>query len=153
MKFLMKVSLTAVVVGAFAAMAANTEAGTGLRESYLRLTGDLGQLCFDYEKENLKDPYSARLDSWRARAGVPNTVDISYHAKNGYGAYGQGSGVCVVREGKVDAELTGWARQRDETERQIDRLKERNECLGRQHTLMVANKFDEAGKIDCPVVP
>lgn len=74
-----------------------------------RSTGDMGTICLDYFRKNLKDPDSAKLiDSAIVKNG-PSLLDvvISYKAKNSYGAYVNSEAKCAFSDdGKIDELLT-----------------------------------------------
>lgn len=71
---------------------------------------DLTEDCFDYWKNTLKDPFSARIvnssygkkplstDSLR----LVDVLTVEYRAKNSYGAYGPGEFECILDNEKVD---------------------------------------------------
>lgn len=98
----------AIAVAAFIAVYLLTppETKVGLGESWLRLTHDPGQLCFDYERKRLNDPFTAKLQTQSVNATDPNEVRITLQAKNSYGAYMSTQAVCIMKAGTIDADAT-----------------------------------------------
>lgn len=92
-----------------------------------RTTNDPGQRCFDYVKKKLKDPDSARYVSYEK--DNQNRIVIHYKAKNGYGAYVNGSDVCSINsDGKVDEALT-------EADNVLYNLKQQNEEFNKKNAI------------------
>lgn len=90
-----------------------------------RITKNPGQLCFDYTKKKLKDPDSARYVSYEN--GENNKIIIHYKAKNGYGAYVNGTDMCVLgSDGNVDEAMTKGEEVISNLERKIDEINQKN---------------------------
>lgn len=120
-------------------------------ESWLRITNDRGQACLDFERQQLKDPDSARL---LVATTKDSETTIKYKAKNGYGAYGQAEAVCSFSQGKFSEELTGIEREHLRLDASIRRLTAKGACLDETNKLMRAGKslddaYREAGEL-CP---
>lgn len=98
-------------------------------ESWLRLTHDSGQACLDYERQQLKDPDSARLLSAFSKDG---TTTIKYKAKNSYGAYGTSDVQCAMSGYEVEAHLTDMMRETQRSYAKIKEMERRNDCLKKQ---------------------
>lgn len=100
-------------------------------ESWLRLTGDPGQACLDFERRVLKDADSARLLT--VTAVKDSMVTITYRAKNGYGAYDQSTAVCSVDgRGEINESNTRIARLKSAVDRNSQRMDDAIACLQRR---------------------
>ena len=82
------------------------ETKAALGESWLRITGNPGQLCFDYERAKLNDPITAKLRTQHVSATDVNDVTITMQAKNPFGAYTSTEVSCTIKDGKVDTDAT-----------------------------------------------
>lgn len=134
-----------------AVLAVSREANDAVVQLWHRTLNDPGQACFDFERQNFKDPYSARMDSYIVDRTNANVVLITYHAKNSYGAYVPGESQCVVRAGKVDESSTQTHRLSVETNKAIEKIDVENKCLEAQIKLQYAGKSaTEAKKLACP---
>jgi hypothetical protein len=110
------------------------------RESWLRVAHDSGQACLDYERQQLKDPDSARLLSAFSKDG---TTTIKYKARNSYGAYGTSDVQCVVNGGYVNISQTEMIRHtarlvkmNQESDARIKEMERQNKCLMNVNDLM-----------------
>jgi len=62
-----------------------------------RLVRDQGQLCFDIRADSLKDQETARIVKTNLN---PNSVSVTYRAKNDFGTYVNGEFNCEFIDGK-----------------------------------------------------
>lgn len=105
-----------------------------LKEDWRRFTGDRGQICLDYERPKLKDPLSARVLS--VQNVGDSDVEITYLAKNSYGAYGQRTALCNIHDGKVDEFGTSVLRLGRENDAERSRLVQSSSCLRKKAELL-----------------
>jgi hypothetical protein len=126
-----------------------SEASDAMGERWRRLTGDPGQACFDYQRTLLKDPYSARFDSYSVNPASENQVTVKYHAKNSYGSYGGDEALCSVWSGRVSEEGTQTLRENLVLGEKIRKMKVANECIGRKNSLMRLGNYDEGDRTQC----
>lgn len=87
------------------------ETKVSMAESWRRLLGDPGQACFDFQRDSLNDPITARLGSYVTDPISPDQITITYYARNALGAYTQANAICVVKSGKVEVPATNSARK------------------------------------------
>lgn len=72
-----------------------------------RSRGDLGMVCLDYYRNNLKDPESAKLINTTFTDSTElQEISIKYKAKNSYGAYITSEEKCTFIDGKLNEKLT-----------------------------------------------
>lgn len=136
---------TAVVllVGLAAGLSQDIQESIGTQ--WRRAIGDPGQVCFDDESSRMKDPFSARLDSYIEES--PGSVRVTYRAKNSYGAYEIGKVRCVVTGRSVSPLATKLARELDQlrldreaaTDR-LEKLRRENACLLERNREIVAGR-------------
>ena len=131
-----QVGATVITLTALAILLTPVDTKDSMGESWRRLTGDPGQLCFDYERKALKDPYSARLDSYQAEATNPHNVTVKYHAKNSFGAFGAGEALCSISSGAVDEVHTKLLREERSIEDHLRKLNADIACLERRNAFI-----------------
>jgi hypothetical protein len=139
----------ALLIGALAMPPSSKES---IKSSWRRINSDAGQACFDFELKQLKDPYSAILDSYTTDSQNENIIYIKYHAKNGYGAYGPGEAVCHVYSGEVNAELTNMRRNNIAGKERLEKMDSHIRCQKNRNALMLAGNSIEAEKINCKLL-
>lgn len=143
------VATVAAVLGAAAiAYASNREQA---HEWWKRTTADPGQLCFDYERQSLKDPFSAKLASYTV--DKDSTVTIKYYAKNSYGAYGPGEAICYVSGDAVHPGLTTSKREIKAMEAYNEKLERQSECLQAEIKDMYEGKSAKEANRNCGRLP
>ena len=136
-------------------VASSSENRESIGASWRRFTDDPGQACFDFERKQLKDPFSARFVSYKEDAESPHGVTVTYYAKNSYSAFSRGEAFCWVSGGKVDVATTeehrsSLARQKEGKEK-LKRMQREIECLDRQVELLRQGKGSAESKriADC----
>jgi uncharacterized membrane protein YgaE (UPF0421/DUF939 family) len=78
-----------------------------ISETYKRLVGDAGIICLDYKRKSLKDPDSAKLtDTSIENKATYVITNITYKAKNSYGAFVSSKAECFIVNGAVNEVLT-----------------------------------------------
>lgn len=93
-----------------------------ISNSLQRLSGDSGIICLDYHRKSLKDPDSASLiGASKSGSEYLPEVQITYKAKNSYGAFITLEAGCSLNEkGQVNAQLTELKRTTKETMQGFD---------------------------------
>jgi hypothetical protein len=119
-----------------------SEVTESIATQYRKLIGDEGQICFDSKLETLKDPFSAKYTGSKVDLENPSAIHITYYAKNSYGAYVPEHGLCVIKNGKVDADKTKFKELMDSLDLQINCLKKRNQ-------LYEEGRRTDAARIQC----
>jgi hypothetical protein len=92
--------------------------------TYKRLVGDAGVACLDYKRKDLKDPDSAKLldaDTSTDNSTSVVSTQITYVAKNSYGAFVSSKAKCLIFNGTVDEKLTTSQQKIDEGRMEIDK--------------------------------
>lgn len=120
------------------------ERSDAIKESLLRLTGDAGVACLDYHRGSLKDADSASLiRSTEGGSKYIPTVQITYKAKNSFGAFGTSVASCTMnQDGSVHVKLTELSRENKETLQGLGSL---TACLdGKISDLKMNNPLAEA---------
>lgn len=145
---------TAVVllVGLAAGLSQDIQESIGTQ--WRRAIGDPGQVCFDDESSRMKDPFSARLDSYIEES--PGRVRVTYRAKNSYGAYEVGEVRCVVTGRSVSPLGTKLFNEAEQLRLENKTIQKQNEKMNREIDCLVErNREIFAGREtlrDCKLV-
>jgi hypothetical protein len=112
-----------------------------------RLILSKAQSCLDYTAKRLKDPDSAVLLG-SARDGE----QITYKAKNSYGAYVTDEAKCSFNGSEVDASQTEYMRElmqsNKEASKHLEEMGARIECLRKSNALMTeGHSFGKAREL------
>lgn len=130
----MKAKRLATVVVTLAALVAvgwlflPEERLTKLMSVIAKARSEPGELCLDYERRSLDDPDAAKLRSASETHGG-RTVNITYSAKNAYGAYVSAEATCELIDGKIDSFSTQGTRLRSEMDKHLNCLRAKKRDL------------------------